>query len=259
VSEPLEDGWLPSTPAGDTVLRDYVDSAAHYFAAVGRAVGATVIDDDDLVIAHHRAEFPFANMGVVRRPLDRDGWIGVLDRTRTAFAGLGPYVIAAPFPTPDLRDTRAELVGHPPFMIRPAGAADVPEPAGLELVPVATAEQLATFEATLVAAYPAGPGGSLLTEPILDVDGVTLWLAHLDGEPVGTALAHHGDRVNGVELISCLPTARGRRIGEAVTWLPTLVRPECPAALIASDLGRPVYERMGYVALLRFTLWLDSA
>ena len=56
-----------------------------------------------------------------------------------------------------------------------------------------------------------------------------------------------------------MPDARGRRIGEAVTWMPTLVRPESPAALIASDLGRPVYERMGYVALVRFTLWLAVA
>ena len=48
----------------------------------------------------------------------------------------------------------------------------------------------------------------------------------------------------------------GGAIGEAVTWMPTLVRPESPAALIASDLGRPVYERMGFVALLRFTLWI---
>ena len=41
--------------------------------------------------------------------------------------------------------------------------------------------------------------------------------------------------------------------------MPTLVRPELPAALIASDLGRPVYERMGCVALVRFTLWLAVA
>jgi hypothetical protein len=252
----LEDGWQASTPPGDTVLRDYVDSAVHYFTVVGRAVGATVVEDGDVAIAHHRASFPFANMGIVRRPLDHDGWTGVLERTRTACTGLGPYVLAAPFPTPDLRDAGAVLVGHPPFMVRAAGGADVPEPAGLELIPVRTVEQLATFEATLVAAYPAGPGGSLFSPPILDVDDVTLWLAHLDGEPVGTALAHHGGRVNGVEIISCLPTVRGRRIGEAVTWLPTLVRPELPAALIASDLGRPVYQRMGYVALLRFTLWL---
>jgi hypothetical protein len=256
VPEALEDGWSPATPPGDTVLRDYVDSAAHYFTSVGRAVGATVLDDDDIAIAHHGAPFPFANMGVARGPLDRDAWHGVLERTRAAFAGRGPWVIAAPFPTADLRDAGASLVGHPPFMTRAAGEADVPRPAGLEMVQVTTGAQLETFEATLIAAYPGGPGGSFLTPPILDVEGVTLWLAQLEGEPVGTALAHHAGRVNGVEIISCLPGARGRRIGEAVTWMPTLARPELPAALIASDLGRPVYERMGYVALLRFTLWL---
>ena len=254
----LEDGWRSSTAPGDTVLRDYVDSAAHYFTDVGRAAGATVVDDADVALAHHAAPFPFANMGVVRRPLDRDEWVDVLARTSAACTGLGPYVLAAPVPTPDLRDT-ATLVGHPPFMIRAAGDADVPAPDGLEIVPVTTADQLQVFERTLVEAYPGEPGGSLFTPPILDVDGVTLWLAHLDGRPVATALAHHGGRVNGVEIISCMPDARGRRIGETVTWTPTLVRPESPAALIASDLGRPVYERMGYVALVRFTLWLAVA
>jgi hypothetical protein len=255
-TETLEDGWQPTTPPGDTVLRDYIDSAAHYFTGVGRAVGAVVIDDDDVAIAHHHAPFPFANMGVVRRPLDHEGWARLVERTRRAFADLGPYVLVAPFPTPDVSDVGATLVGHPPFMTRPAGDADVPPPAGVELVPVTTAAQLETFAATLVEGYPAVPGGSFFTPPILGLESVTLWLAHLDGAPVATALAHHGGRVNGVEMIACLPAARGRGIGEAVTWLATRARPEHPAALIASDLGRPVYERMGYVAQLRFTLWL---
>jgi len=257
-AEVLEDGWLATTPPGDTVLRDYVDSSVHYFADVGRAVGSVVVDDEDVAGSHHGAAFPFANMLVTRRPLDRDGWLGVLERTRTAFAGLGAFVIASPFPTPDLRDAGATLVGHPPFMVRAAGDAPVPAPAGLEIEAVTTAAALEVFESTLVAAYPAGPGGNLFTPPILDVDGITLWLARLDGEPVATSLAHHGGGVNGVEMISCLPAARGRRVGEAMTWMPTLVQPDRPAALIASDLGRPVYERMGFVALLRFTLWLQA-
>jgi hypothetical protein len=29
-----------------------------------------------------------------------------------------------------------------------------------------------------------------------------------------------------------------------------------PAILIASDLGQPVYERMGYLQLSRLTLWI---
>ena len=258
MTEALEDGWQPETPPGDTVLRDFVDSSVHYLAGVGRAVGAATVDDADVAGAHHGAEFPFANMSIVRRPLDHAQWSDALARVRDAFAGRGPFVIASPFPTPDLRGDGCDLVGHPPFMIRAAGPAAVPEPDGLELTPVQDEVELAVFEATLAAAYPAGGGGTLFSAPLLDVDGISLWVARLDGEPVATSLAHHGGRVNGVEMISCLPSVRGRRVGEAVTWLPTLMQPDRPAALIASDLGRPVYERMGFVALVRFTLWITS-
>jgi hypothetical protein len=49
--------------------------------------------------------------------------------------------------------------------------------------------------------------------------------------------------------------ARGRGYGEAVTWAATQVGSGLPAVLIASDPGRPVYERMGFVALSRWTFW----
>jgi hypothetical protein len=29
-----------------------------------------------------------------------------------------------------------------------------------------------------------------------------------------------------------------------------------PAALVASDLGRPIYEKLGFAAMLRVTYWL---
>ena len=76
----MENGWQPTTPAGDTVLRDFVDSSVHYFADVGRAVGAATVLDDDLAGAHHGAEFPFANMSIVRRPLDHAEWADALAR-----------------------------------------------------------------------------------------------------------------------------------------------------------------------------------
>ena len=41
-----------------------------------------------------------------------------------------------------------------------------------------------------------------------------------------------------------------------MTWAATLSQPDRPAVLIASDDGRPVYERMGYVAIERWTAWL---
>ena len=93
---------------------------------------------------------------------------------------------------------------------------------------------------------------------VIDVPGVTFWLGTLDGEPIGTAAAHHARAVNGVEMIACMPKARGRRVGEALTWAATLARPELPAALIASDTGRPVYARMGYLPITRFSLWVGA-
>ncbi|MGZ6925438.1 MAG: GNAT family N-acetyltransferase [Acidimicrobiia bacterium] len=255
----LDDGWHPQTAAGDTVLRDYVDSSARYLVNVGRAVGAATIEDDDVAGAHHDAEFPFANMTIVRRPLTDGQWDDVVARLRAAFPPGRPFVLASPFATPDLAPAGFTRVGHPPFMVRAATPdAKVPDVAGITIERVTDTDRLAVFEPTLVEAYPGGPAGSLFSPGILDVDGVALWLAHADGVPVATAAGHHGGAVNGVEIISCLPSARGRGIGEAITWAATLARPELPAALFASDAGRPVYERMGFVPVLRFTLWVGA-
>jgi hypothetical protein len=254
----LETGWGPQVPPGDTVLRDYVDSSVRYLVDVGLAVGAATVEDDAVAGAHHGAPFPFANMNIARRPLSDPEWTATVGRLRAAYPAGMPFVIVSPFPTPDLAPLGFTLVGHPPFMVRPAGPAIRAQPAGLEVERVTDGAGLAEFEATLIEAYPGGPGGTFFTPGILDVDGVGLWIARLDGACVATAAGHHGGAVNGVEIISTRPTARGRRVGEAVTWAPTLARPDLPAALFASDLGRPVYERMGFVSVLRFTLWVGS-
>jgi hypothetical protein len=48
----------------------------------------------------------------------------------------------------------------------------------------------------------------------------------------------------------------GRGAGAAVTWAATLANADKPALLVASDEGRPVYARMGYRAIERWTAWL---
>ncbi len=100
----------------------------------------------------------------------------------------------------------------------------------------------------------AQPGG-LFAAPVLD--GPTrVWLAYVDGEPAAVAAAHlAGDAVL-VEYVAALGSARGRGAGAAVTWAATLSAPELPAILVASDDGRPLYERMGYQAIERWTVWL---
>jgi len=83
-----------------------------------------------------------------------------------------------------------------------------------------------------------------------------MWVGYLDGEPVATSAAYVGPHHVDVEMISARPEVRGRGVGRAVTAAATLAAPDLPAMLISSDDGRPVYARLGYVPILRFTLWI---
>jgi GNAT superfamily N-acetyltransferase len=152
-------------------------------------------------------------------------------------------------------------MGHPPLMLRPAGApVRKPPPDGLEIVPVRDAETLAVFDATLSEAYPIPEliGRRQFGDGLLDAPGWSMYLGLLDGEPVGTAAARVAEGFVDVEWISTHERARGRGIGEALTWAATLAAPDLPAMLFASDPGQPVYERMGYLRLARLTLWVGA-
>jgi predicted acetyltransferase len=71
----------------------------------------------------------------------------------------------------------------------------------------------------------------------------------VDGEPVASSTLVYGGRVAGVHNVATLPEARRRGFGEALTWH-AMARGAsfgCDmAALQASQMGRPVYERMGF-------------
>ena len=258
----LPDGWGGDTPSDDTLVRAYAEAYADLGEALGAASDAPTVRTDEFVGFDTHQPFPFVNVAVLLRPVV-DVNDPVLDEISSFFApddDQTPFLLWSATPLPDLRSRNWFLMGHPPLMIRPVGPADVPAPDGLELVRVRDTETLATFDTTLIEAYPVpemagrrqfGPG-------VLDAPGWHLWLALLDGDPVGTAAAHVTDAFVDVEWISLRPEARGRRIGEALTWAATLAAPDRPAMLFASDLGRPTYERMGYLGLIRLTLWVGQ-
>ena len=95
---------------------------------------------------------------------------------------------------------------------------------------------------------------SLLTAACLD-ESFRTWVGYEDGKPVTTASAYVDDRFVGIYAVATLPEARGRGFGAAVTWAATLCRPEMPATLQASSMGRPIYERMGYRTVAEFGVW----
>ena len=123
---------------------------------------------------------------------------------------------------------------------------------------------LRRFEQVAIEGYPLPelqdlPAGSLFDERALADPRLRLWLGWVgDGpqrQPVSAAAAFVDHGVVDVTLVATLPEFRGRGIGQALTSRATLADPALPALLLASDAGRPIYERMGYLPVLRFTCW----
>jgi hypothetical protein len=256
--ERLADGWGSDSPPDDTLTRLYVEEYADLVEALGRACGWATERTEGFVAADARAPFPFLNIAVLRRPLQ-----GADDPLLADVADVfgadheTPFLLWSATPTPSFAELGWTLVGHPPLMFRPPGGAAPATPRGLHIVEVRDPTRVDQFERTLIDAFPIpemagqpifGPAG-------LHVPDWRMWLALLEGEPVGTAAAHAG-RIVDVEWISTRSEHRGRGIGAALTWAATLTKRDRPAMLIASDDGRPVYERMGYYTLSRCTLWV---
>ena len=150
----------------------------------------------------------------------------------------------------------ARLLGHPPFMFRPAGGTAPDPPPHLEIRPVVDAAGLAEFAATIMAAFSMAPDEGLpLTDPRILGGPLHLFTGYVEGRPVATSGGRVGHGIVDIEWVSCLEEARGAGVGAALTWAATMVAPDLPATLIASDDGRPVYARMGFLSLLRMTMW----
>jgi hypothetical protein len=258
----LPDGWGASTPRDDTLLRAYAEAWADLNEDLGRAAGHPTLRSHELVAWDSHAPFPFVNVAVLLRPLHApdDPVLDAIDAFFEPDADGTPFLVWSATPTPALTRRGWRLMGHPPLMLRPAAPAEVPTPAGLEIVEVRDPATIARFDETLTEAYPVPEmvGRRLFGPSLLDSPGWRMWLGMVDGEPAGTAAAHVTDALVDVEWISLLERFRGRRIGEALTWTATLASPELPAMLFASDLGFPTYSRMGYRSLARLTLWIGT-
>ena len=258
----LPDAWDPRLPADDNLIKAAIFAYADLMEAMGTGLGWPTRRTDRFVAVDGGSAFPFQNCAVPLRPFTHEELPDLLDEIEAFYRGRsgGPFLLYCGFTVPDLSSRGWSLMGHPPLMLRPAGGAAPAVPDGLEIVRVTNVDELEAFGTTLQEAFPVpelagapyggyGPG-------LLDVPDWHMWLGRIDGRPVATAAAHvHGGIVD-VEWISNRPESRGRGVGAALTWAATMADPTLPAMLIASDLGRPVYERMGYLRLTRFTLWI---
>lgn len=258
--EHLSTGWEPEVPPDDTLVRRAVLVHASWAVTVPEALGRPAARTDRWAGGFIGPRGALTNPVVVVRPLAAEEYADVLAEIDGTVPAPAPYFLLSPFPTPDLTGHGLVLLGHPPLMVRLPGGDAPALPEGVTVREVEDAKDLAVAERVLVEGYPMPElqplsPGDLLAPGVLE--GPTrVWTAFVDGEPAAVAAAHvHSDAVL-VEYVAALATARGRGAGAAATWAAAFADRELPAVLVASDDGRPLYERMGFLAVERWTAWL---
>ncbi|GGJ74766.1 hypothetical protein GCM10010123_00900 [Pilimelia anulata] len=252
----LTHGWEPDLPAGDSLLRAYLlTAAAHSAALAALTPGGRAQRWPDLAAADPASPVLFDNLAVRLQPPQYAAAGDVGERLDRFYPPARHATLLSAWPTPP-PGPGWELMGHPPLMLRPPGGTPPPAPAGLAIRPVTDAAGLAAFVATLVAAYPMpAAADTVLADAAVLAADIRLYVGYVDGTPVGTAGARLGAGVTDVEWVAVLPAYRGRGIGAALTWAATAADPAVPAMLIASDDGQPIYRALGYLPLLRLTMW----
>jgi hypothetical protein len=261
----LRAGWEPDTPVTDSLLRRFLVNWTASIEAQGRPFDARALRRDDLAAVDAGRPSVGGNVVTLLAPLfaeDADEVMAALDDFYDFASGekSGAVYLFSPWPSPDLRAHGWTLVDYQPLMLRPASGDPPPAPSGLRIEEVHDEKGLRGFETAIVEGFPIaelagqGPGAAFKAETLAD-ERQRLWVGWEGERPISAASAFVAAGVNNVTLVATLPEARGRGYGAALTWRATLADPSLPALLLATDDGRPVYERLGYLSLFRFTVW----
>jgi len=256
--EHLTAGWEPDLPAEDSIQRQAILGMAARAAHQAAAVGRPYEDDGVLAMASASDLSLWTSQATILQPLvDVDPFDA---RTRDFF-GDRPHIVFSAWPTPDLRPIGYQPVGHPPLMLRPAGTPP-PSVADVDIVEANDAAGVEAYERVFIHGYPApefadAPPGSLFHPDTLkasEFGELRYFVGRLAGEPVAVAAAWLSHGLVEVEFVATLPAARGKGFGAAITWAAT-AGGDGHAVLLGSDDGQPVYERLGYLRLERWTAW----
>jgi GNAT superfamily N-acetyltransferase len=141
---------------------------------------------------------------------------------------------------------------------------DLPNPAGLTIERVEDESSLLEWIHIASVSFGIPEGGERRFFELLVALGferpVRSYLGVVNGMPVATSQLFLSAGVAGIYNVTCLPEARRRGIGAAVTLVPLLEARRLGyriSILQASSLGHPIYRRLGFqdYGKLNFYLW----
>ena len=77
----------------------------------------------------------------------------------------------------------------------------------------------------------------------------------MDGDVVATTRGYVAHGVVNLALAATLPAARRRGVWAAMVWARVDDAPHLPAVAFTSDHSRPGFVKMGFLPIIRCTLW----
>ena len=152
-----------------------------------------------------------------------------------------------------------------PQMVCRTRLVDVPPAEDVEIRPVTTPAALEDFASVNGRAYgtygmPPEVATEVLSRPdrFLAASNLYSVVAYLDGTPAAAAQTILSHGIAGVYWVGTIEEARGRGLGEAVTRAVTneaFDRGATANSLQASPMGEPIYRRMGYEEIYRYSTY----
>lgn len=232
---------------------------ANYFDVFRRIAtamdGGEVIEGDGLLLIKTGLPTAMLNLALVTRVLPDpraaiERAAAYFDRTRV------PFVVRLRAGIDDEAERAAEAAGIPysdtvPGMtLAPIGKIP-PAPSELVIRTARSKETLEHHRHVLASSFgmPLEFAERLLNERVLALLRFEFYVGYVDEAPVATSMLAAPDGVAGVWNVGCLPSERRRGYGGAMTWHAVRRGAEigCRVAnLQASEMGQPIYERMGF-------------
>lgn len=258
----LTTGWEADLPLSDSLVRRYLFCWASACDTFARAAGGRTVATPAFAAADYRRPSGWWNSATLLRPPRAETFPEVVEEVEAFFAGgTGEALLWSAWPVPDLADRGWRLVGHPPLLVRPPAAlVPPPPPPPVDLADVSDATTLGAWEHVAVHGYPLPEllplvPGALADPSLLDDPRLLLTLGRQDGEAASIGALFTDGGLGCFALGVTLPTARRRGHWRAHAVRRLEAASDLWTAGFFSDHSRPSAERLGFVPVLRFTLW----
>jgi hypothetical protein len=231
---------------------------ANYFESMRALTGAMdrglVREFDGIVAINTGLPVAWLNTAFVTRPLTRPEQ-SIRDAIAFYDEQEAPFIVRLREGVDSAAERAAEAAGLPfrdttPGLALEPIAADGPAPP-LEIRVARDIETLRDHIDVVASSFDMPPqmAETMLHPRMLALLDAEAYVGYEGGVPVASSALMVSHRVAGVYNVGCLPSHRRRGFGEAMTW--HAVRRGAAlgcvmSSLQASEMGRPIYERMGY-------------